>query len=262
MAHSHLAEILDLDTVVLADFHREVIGWIGSLLPPRPHIVDLGAGTGAGTIALARLLPEADIVAVDADPDMLAHLRSKAAGLTVRTVQADLDGAWPDLGPADLVWASASMHHFADPHRTLTEAYRILRPGGRIAITELDSFPMFLPGAVALEERMHAELARMRTEHGMHMDEDWTARLTAAGFTVEADRRFDLDLRPPLPPETARYAELSLTRMRHGLTGRIDEHDLEALDRATADALATGNLRVRTVRTVWTAVTSTAPPVS
>jgi hypothetical protein len=36
------------------------------------------------------------------------------------------------------------------------------------------------------------------------MNEDWGARLTEAGFTVEAERRFDTDLRPPLPAATRR----------------------------------------------------------
>ncbi|GII59230.1 hypothetical protein Pth03_76190 [Planotetraspora thailandica] len=31
----------------------------------------------------------------------------------IRTIQADLDQTWPALGPADLVWASASLHHMA-----------------------------------------------------------------------------------------------------------------------------------------------------
>lgn len=257
MSHDHLAEMLDLDAAVLHDHHREVITLAGSLVPAaRPRVVDLGAGTGTGTLALARHLPDAELTAVDVDGDMLAHLRRRAAEAAVadrvRTVRADLDGDWPDLGPVDLVWASASMHHFADPARTLARVHGVLRPGGAFVITELDSFPRFLtdPADAAVEDRAHAELARRREEHGMHMGLDWGSLLKAAGFEVEAERRFDIELRPPLSAHAVRYARVSLERMRHGLADRLDHDDLAALDRIAA-TVAGPDLTVRTTRMVW-----------
>lgn len=257
MAHDHMAEMLDLDADVLHDYHRDVIAWAGSLVPDRPRILDLGAGTGTGTLALARHLPGAYLTAVDVDADMLEHLRRRAveAGLDdrVRTVRVDLDGSWPDLGPTDLVWASASMHHLADPARALAQAYAVLRPGGAFMITEVDSFPRFVtdPAGAALEDRCHAELARLRHEAGMHMGEDWGARLTAAGFQIEDRRRFDIDLRPPLPANAARYARVSLTRMRDRLAERLTPDDLAALGVLTATAPDRDDLTVRATRMVW-----------
>jgi SAM-dependent methyltransferase len=262
--HDHMAEMLDLDADVLRDYHREVITWAGSLVGDRPatagrpHIVDLGAGSGTATLALARHLPHAELTAVDMDEGLLAHLRRRAAeaGVAdrVRTVAADLDGTWPDLGPVDLVWAAASMHHLADPARTLAQVHTVLRPGGVFMITELDSFPRFLtdPAGAALEERCHAELARRRQERGMHMDEDWGARLKAAGFEVEGERRFDIELVPPLPANAAHYARVCLQRIRHGLADRLDPDDLAALDTYAATMADRDNLTVRAMRMVWT----------
>ncbi|HEY6296268.1 MAG TPA: class I SAM-dependent methyltransferase, partial [Streptosporangiaceae bacterium] len=100
MAHEHLADLLDLDAEVLADYHREVTGWVSAQLTERARVIDVGAGTGTGALALARQLPESEVVALDVDGQMLRHLRDKAraAGLAdrIRTVQADLDQAWPD----------------------------------------------------------------------------------------------------------------------------------------------------------------------
>jgi SAM-dependent methyltransferase len=258
MPHDHLAEMLDLDADVLHDFHRDLISWVGSLAPDRPHVVDLGAGSGTGTLALAQHLPDAEVTALDKDEDLLEHLRGRAvaAGVDdrVHPVRADLDLAWPDLGgPVDLVWASASMHHLADPARTLAEVRTALRPGGFLAIVELDSFPRFLtdPAGAALEDRCHAELARMRHEHGLHMGEDWGARLTAAGFEVEGERRFDIELRPPLPPRAGRYAQVSLQRVRHGLADRLARDDLAALDALTPTLGDRDDLVVRATRSVW-----------
>ena len=258
-AHAHLGQLLELDAEVLRVYHQEVIAWVGSFAADRPHIVDLGAGTGTGAVALARQLPSAQVVAVDVSEEMLEHLRHKVEVLgladRIRTVQADLDQPWPDLGPADLLWASASLHHLADPAAGLAQAFAALRPGGVLAVTVLESFPHFLSGgeAAALEERCHAAMAAARTEAGMHMDEDWAARLAGAGFAVEAERHFDIALEPPLPPAAGRYAQATLSRMRHGLEGRVAEADLAALEELAAGVADRPDLTVRTARTVWVA---------
>jgi SAM-dependent methyltransferase len=259
MAHDHLIEMLDLDAEVLHDYHRDLIGWVGREAADRPRIVDLGAGSGTGSLALARELPESQITAVDMSAEMLAHLRSSAdtAGLgeRIRTINADLDQPWPDLGPTDVIWAASSMHHMADPAHALASAFSTLRPGGLLVIAELDSFPRFLAGTVdeELEKRGHAESAKRRDEAGMHMHENWGERMTHAGFTAVTERRFDIDLRPPLPAAAARYAQISLLRMREGLDGRLASADLAALDKVVAGLADRDDLSVRTERTVWLA---------
>lgn len=277
MAHTHFAELLDLDAEVLSDYHREVFAWVGAAATDRPHVVDLGAGTGVGALSLARALPGATVTAIDVDEEMLGHLRHKAeaAGLAdrIRTVRADLDQPWPDLGgPADLIWASASLHHMADPGVALSRAYQALRPGGILAVTELDAFPRFLPSAgpsshpsahvepsadlgssADLEQRAHQAMAAMRDEAGLHMHEDWSARLTAAGFDPVEERRFDISLQPPLPPAAGRYAQLSLERMSHGLAERLPPADLAALAAAAESAPSRNDLVVRATRMVYLA---------
>ncbi|HTF08480.1 MAG TPA: class I SAM-dependent methyltransferase [Asanoa sp.] len=259
MAHDHLIEMLDLDAEVLHDYHRDLIGWVGREAADRPRVLDLGAGSGTGSVALARELPGSDVIAVDVSPEMLAHLRDRAdaAGLgdRIQTVEADLDQPWPDLGPIDVIWAASSMHHLADPGQALASAYAALRPGGLLVIAELDSFPHFLVGTPdeRLEERVHAEMARLRHEAGLHMHENWGDRIAHAGFSALTERRFDIDLRPPLPVAAARYAELSLLRMRHGLEERLSGADLGALEKVVAGLASRDDLTVRTVRTGWLA---------
>jgi SAM-dependent methyltransferase len=255
--HSDLAELLDLDAEVTREHHREVTTWVAAQVPDRPRVIDLGAGTGVGTLALARQLPGAEVIAVDVDEAMLGRIRHKAHALgvadRVRTVQADLDQPWPAIGPADLVWAANSLHHVADPGRVLTQTYAILRPGGVIAVSEMGSFPRFLPdgAGAALEDRCHVAMAGIRTEAGMHMDEDWGARLAEAGFAVETVRHFDIALSAPLPASAGRYAQVTFERMRHGLEDRLSASDLEALDAVAAGASGRDDLVIRADRTVW-----------
>ena len=168
-----MAELLDLDAEVLHSHLSDVTGWLqgqAAGLHPR-QILDLGSGTGTGTFALLQRFGDADVIAVDMSAYLLDRLRGKASILSiagrVRTVQADLDTGWPDTGPVDLVWASSSLHHLADPDRVLTHVFGALRPGGLLAVLEMDSFPRFLPddpgvGQPGLEARCHAALTEQR----------------------------------------------------------------------------------------------------
>jgi SAM-dependent methyltransferase len=263
-----LAEVLDLDAEVVPDYLPEVTRWLHELAadPPR-RILDLGTGTGTGALALAREFPAAEVTAVDVSEPMLHRLADKARGLgladRIRPVRADLDAGWPAVGPADLVWASTSLHHLADPERTLAEIFAGIAPGGLLAVAEMDSLPRFLPddlgiGRPGLEERCRALVREAMAEHLPHLGADWGPRLVKAGFADRAQRRFDIDLRSPLPAAAGRYALVSLRRMRSRVEGALDADDLATWDTLLADegpgsVLRRGDLNIRHTRTVWVA---------
>jgi len=258
--HDHLAEILDLDVEVLSKHHQEMMTWATADIPAHAYVVDLGAGTGTGTLALASQLPQAQLVALDIDADMLARIAHKAhvLGLAdrIQTVQADLDKPWPDqLKPADLVWAANSLHHMGDPEYAAAQIFAALRPGGVLAVTEMDSFPRFLtdPAGAALEERVHVALAAGRAEAGLHMRVDWPACLARAGLEVEAEHRFDVVLDPPLSPAAIRYAGLVLHRASRSLDGKLAGDDLTELGAIAAGIGGRDDLAVRASRTAWRA---------
>jgi SAM-dependent methyltransferase len=264
-----MAELLDLDAEVLHSYLSDLIAWICELAADlRPHrVLDLGSGTGTGTFALLQRFEGADAIALDTSAYLLHHLRDKARALglagRVRTVQADLDAAWPAIDTVDLVWASASLHHMADPDRVLAAVFATLRPGGLLAVIEMDGFPRFLPddlglGRPGLEARCHAALAQARADTIPHLGSDWGPRLTRAGFTIQAQRPFAIDLAPPLPAATGRYAQAFLRRIRSGLDGQMSAGDLAALDTLIGSdrpgsVLRRADLTVRTARTVWVA---------
>ncbi|WP_150239965.1 class I SAM-dependent methyltransferase [Nocardiopsis quinghaiensis] len=260
------AEILDLDAQVLAEHIAAVTGWLPIRTAPH-QIVDLGCGTGAGTFALLARFPEAHVTAVDSSAEHLRGLREKARAQEVegrvRTVQADLDADWPDLGAPDLVWASASMHHMADPDRTIRKVHDTLVPGGLFAVVELAGFPRFLPEDApqdrpGLEERCHAASDRLHAEHMPHRGADWGPKLTGAGFTVEGERTLTVNIEGSRDEAIGRYALSVLQRVRGSVADALSAEDLAALDRLLDTGgphglLARNDLAVRTERTVWAA---------
>ncbi|MFJ9684696.1 class I SAM-dependent methyltransferase [Streptomyces bacillaris] len=268
--HHGEGEILELDAQVLAEHTAALIDRLPLQAPPR-RIVDLGCGTGAGTFALLDRFPEAHVTAVDTSAAHLQRVREKACARgdegRVRTVQADLDAAdWPDLGTPDLVWASASMHHMADPDRALRTVHGLLAPGGLLAVVELSGFPRFLPADApaerpGLEERCHEASARFHAEHVPHRGADWGPKLTRAGFTVEDEHVITVDIgrtEGPRAETIGAYALSSLRRLRRSVADALAPEDLAALDRlldtgGPGSLLRRDDLAVRTERTVWAA---------
>jgi SAM-dependent methyltransferase len=102
-------------------------------LPKRPVVVDLGAGTGRASLAMAELGWR--VTAVEPGRPMLDVLRGEAtnAGLLLATVQAGAEETGLDPQSADLVTAAQSFHWF-DMDAALAEIARILKPAGGLAL--------------------------------------------------------------------------------------------------------------------------------
>lgn len=102
-------------------------------LSERPLVVDLGAGTGRASLAMAELGWR--VTAVEPGRPLLDLLRGAAtnAGLLISTVQASAEDTGLDPQSADLVTAAQAFHWF-DKDRALTECARILKPRGGVAL--------------------------------------------------------------------------------------------------------------------------------
>ncbi len=108
--------------------------WFGAVAGRRA--LDLGCGTGRHTLALAEA--GADVVATDCTPEMLARARSKLRGRPVTWVRHALPAPLPfRTAYFDLVVLGLVAEHVPGLAPLLTEAARVLAPGGRCLLSAL-----------------------------------------------------------------------------------------------------------------------------
>jgi ubiquinone/menaquinone biosynthesis C-methylase UbiE len=111
---------------------------VSETLPRAGTIVDVGAGTGSFAIALAAARPDAAVLAIDGDADVLERARRKPGADRVEW-RKGLAGALPlATGQADVIVMSLLLHHLEpDPKRAaLTDARAALRPGGWLHVAD------------------------------------------------------------------------------------------------------------------------------
>ena len=107
-------------------------------LHPSMIIADVGAGAGFFTAGLALLVKQ--VIVLDGSPAMLTEARKNLE--IYQNVECRLGDATalplPD-GCVDAAFANMYLHHCSDPLAAIKEMVRILKPGGRLVITDLDS---------------------------------------------------------------------------------------------------------------------------
>jgi ArsR family transcriptional regulator len=107
-------------------------------LMPRMSIADLGAGEGTFSQLLAQRAER--VIAVDNSEKMVEYgrmmaLKNGVANLEYR--RGDLEELPIESASVDLAFFSQALHHAQHPEKAVAEAYRILRPGGRVAVLDL-----------------------------------------------------------------------------------------------------------------------------
>jgi len=138
------ADAEDFFAGAAGDWDRLRAEWYGTrfgveallaLLPPGWTVADLGCGTGALAAALAPVV--ARVVGVDRSADMLRAARRRTAGLdNVELRRGALEDLPLEDASCDAALLVLSLGWVDDPARALSEAARVLRPGGRLALVD------------------------------------------------------------------------------------------------------------------------------
>lgn len=102
------------------------------------RILDVAAGTGTSSVALAR--SGARVVAVDFSAGMIEEGRRRHKN--IEFIQADAEKLPFGDNEFDAVAISFGLRNIADPKAALSEMYRVLKPGGRLVVCEFSKPPV------------------------------------------------------------------------------------------------------------------------
>lgn len=119
-------------------FRGELSDMVAADLPERGTVADVGCGTGSFAIAFAQRRPDAQVAGIDGDPEILA-LAKRKPGADAIVWSNGLADALPLAGATvDSVTMSLLLHHLLPEAKdaALTEARRVLRPGGRLYVAD------------------------------------------------------------------------------------------------------------------------------
>jgi SAM-dependent methyltransferase len=158
-----------------------------ALLHPGEVVLDLGSGAGADVLISARrVAPGGRAIGLDMTDEMLDLARRNAAEAGVDNVEF-LKGYLEDIplpdDSVDVVISNCVINLAADKTVVLTEAARVLRPGGRLAFSDVIADE-------DMDEATKADMAQWTgCIAGALTQTDFTSALTAAGFT-------DVEIRP------------------------------------------------------------------
>lgn len=143
-------------------------------------VVDLGAGAGFDAFLCARRVgPTGRVIGIDMTPEMLKRARTNAAKIGATNVEFK-QGYIEDLpladGIADVVISNCVVNLSPDKPKVLREAFRVLKPGGRLRISDIATLR---PLAPAVREDARAYVACLA---GALTLDEYRAYLEEAGF--------------------------------------------------------------------------------
>jgi ubiquinone/menaquinone biosynthesis C-methylase UbiE len=103
-------------------------------------LLDVGCGPGTITVELAALVAPGRVVGIDVSPDPLAEARGLAerSGVAATFEVGDVYALAEADGSFDVVHAHQVLQHLTDPVAALREMARVCRPGGVIAVRDVD----------------------------------------------------------------------------------------------------------------------------
>lgn len=171
--------------VLFAPYAEDLVARAAALRPRR--VLELAAGTGAVSHALAAALPDAEIVATDLNPAMLAVAAARGAAPNLSFAPADAQALPFADGAFDLVLAQFGAMFFPDRPAAYAEARRVLAPGGTLLFNVWGPLEDN-PGSAAIHRAVRAALPEpkpafiARTPFGYHDVRRIETDVRAGGF--------------------------------------------------------------------------------
>jgi arsenite methyltransferase len=163
-------------------------------LHPGETVLDLGSGGGIDVLLSARRVgPTGKAYGLDMTDDMLALAREnqRRAGVeNVEFLKGEIEQIPLPDNSVDVIISNCVINLSGDKDQVLREAFRVLKPGGRFAISD-----MVVRGEVPADIRRNVELW-VGCVAGALQDTEYTDKLTKAGFAaieIEPTRVYDVE---------------------------------------------------------------------
>jgi SAM-dependent methyltransferase len=157
-------------------------------------VLDLGSGGGIDVLLSARRVgPTGKAYGVDMTDEMLAlaEENKRKSGLTnVEFLKGEIENLPLSDNSVDVIISNCVINLSGDKDRVLQEAFRVLKPGGRFAVSDV-----VVRGHVPVEIKKSIELW-VGCVAGALTDEEYRAKLAKAGFDridIEATRVYSID---------------------------------------------------------------------
>lgn len=176
-------------------------------LKPGQVILDLGSGAGLDVLLAARRVePAGKVYGLDMTDEMLALAREhqKHSGVTnVEFIKGDMENIPLPDNHVDVVISNCVINLAADKARVIREAFRVLKPGGRLAVSDLvwqREVPAWLrqnaelwagcvAGALTAEEYRHLLAEAGFAETGLEVTRVFSQSDLPEGFLTEEMKR-------------------------------------------------------------------------
>ena len=150
-------------------------------LQPGETVLDLGSGAGFDAlIAAPRVGPTGRVIGVDMTPEMLERARINAVeagyAATVEFREGTIEALPVAPGTVDVIISNCVINLSPDKTTVFQEAFRVLKPGGRLAVSD-----------IVLSEPLPDDIRQMAAGYvaclsGALVEEEYIGAMTAAGF--------------------------------------------------------------------------------
>ena len=164
---------------------------MGDLISGSQRVLDLGCGAGHASLAVAATCGQ--VIAYDLSDAMLAQVRELCAERDINNVttrQGDVEQLPFADNEFDAIVTRYSAHHWPQPEVALTEARRVLKPGGTLLVCD-----GVAPNNYAADSFLQCfEILRDPSHVREHTVAQWQMMLRNAGFTPTVEDEWQMQI--------------------------------------------------------------------
>jgi FkbM family methyltransferase len=128
------------ETLLLGDCRSAIQDEFSRLIRGDEVVLDIGAGTGRFSLAIAKQLKVGKVICLDLSEEMLQHLNRKAEkeGLKerIQILKGEASSSGLENKSVDFVMSNSVFHELSSPDSVLAEMLRVLKPSGWVMVTD------------------------------------------------------------------------------------------------------------------------------